>query len=193
MLWVDDEPALRLHADVIADAGVRVGLELSAAELEALRGAAERREAREAALRLLGHRARSREELRRRLVRRGYDAAICEAVLDRLEQSGLVDDAAFAREWVRSKVSRGPVGASALRRGLRAFGVAAETIEETLAEEYDPETAHEAAVTAARSRWEKLQDVDRVKARRRLRDFLVRRGLEGSEVQDVLEQVQGDA
>src|SRR5215217_410782 len=52
----------------------------------------------ERALRLLAVRPRARRELESRLRRAGFDTADVSSELDRLEDAGLLDDGAFARE-----------------------------------------------------------------------------------------------
>jgi regulatory protein len=64
-------------------------------------------EAKDAALRLLAVRARSRGELERRLAQRGFGEAVVAAALDRLAEAGLVDDAAFAAAYAESRAARG--------------------------------------------------------------------------------------
>ena len=59
--------------------------------------------ARALCLRLLTARARTRAELSGQLTKRGYPDDIRDRVLDRLVAAGLVDDADFAQEWVRSR------------------------------------------------------------------------------------------
>ncbi|MGZ4438230.1 MAG: regulatory protein RecX, partial [Nocardioidaceae bacterium] len=49
--------------------------------------------------------ARSRAELTTKLARKGVPPEIGERLLDRFEEVGLVDDAAFARSWVESRQS----------------------------------------------------------------------------------------
>lgn len=57
----------------------------------------------DAALRLLARRAHSRAELRRKLGRRGYQAAEVDSTVGRLTEIGYLDDAAFARGLVRRR------------------------------------------------------------------------------------------
>jgi len=75
----------------------------------------------DAGLRLLGRRAHSRVELRRKLGRRGYDAEGVEAALSRLAELGYIDDLAFAKGHVRRR-SAG-LGPLALSAELSARGV----------------------------------------------------------------------
>lgn len=75
----------------------------------------------DAGIRLLGRRAHSRAELRRKLSRRGYDEGEVDEVLGRLADAGYLDDRAFADGHVRRRsASRGPM---ALAAELAARGV----------------------------------------------------------------------
>ncbi|MEZ5211372.1 regulatory protein RecX [Gordonia sp. (in: high G+C Gram-positive bacteria)] len=134
----------------------------------------------DAALRLLGVRARSRAEIAERLARRGFDQPTIDDVLARLEESGLIDDDEFAREWAGSRSRYSGRGRLALRRELRTKGVAAHTIEAALAEiEPDDERAQAAELAAKKlASWSlDLTDPgDRAKAYRRLAGVLGRRG-----------------
>ncbi len=68
----------------------------------------------DAGLRLLGRRAHSRFELRRKLGRRGYDVGETEAALSRLIELGYLDDRSFAEGHVRRRGAvRGPLALSA--------------------------------------------------------------------------------
>ena len=68
----------------------------------------------DAGLRLLGRRAHSRVELRRKLDRRGYTADQTEAALARLDELGYLDDRSFAEALVKRRGAiRGPLALSA--------------------------------------------------------------------------------
>jgi len=68
----------------------------------------------DAGLRLLGRRAHSRFELRRKLGRRGYTEVETEAALSRLLELGYLDDQSFAEGLVRRRGAiRGPLALSA--------------------------------------------------------------------------------
>ena len=66
--------------------------------------------AREIALRRLSVRARSRKELAQDLKSRDVPAEAAAAVLDRFAEVGLIDDAAFAEEWVEARGRRSGAG-----------------------------------------------------------------------------------
>lgn len=90
-------------------------------------------QARSLCLRLLTARARTRAELRGHLDKRGYPAQVSDAVLDRLAAVGLVDDADFAEQWVRSRRVNAGRSKRALAAELRTKGVDKDVITAALA------------------------------------------------------------
>lgn len=96
----------------------------------------------DAGLKLLGRRAHSRFELRRKLARRGYDSAEVDAALARLIELGYLDDRSFAAAHVRRR-SAG-LGPLALSVELAARGVDRTAAGEALAT-FDPEAQLAAA------------------------------------------------
>ncbi|WKD57502.1 Regulatory protein RecX [Corynebacterium capitovis DSM 44611] len=86
------------------------------------------------ALGLLDQRARSRSELRDRLCAAEFAPQLVDDVLDGLERSGLIDDTAFAREWVRQRAAHRGKAAAALDNELKQKGVAAQARQEALAQ-----------------------------------------------------------
>jgi regulatory protein len=86
-----------------------------------------------AGLRFLEARARSVEEVRRRLGDAGYRTELIAATLDRLRGIGLLDDELFARSWIESRDRARPRGEMALRRELSQRGVGRAEIAAALA------------------------------------------------------------
>ncbi len=91
-------------------------------------------QARALCLRLLTARARTRAELAGQLTKRGYPDDVSAQVLDRLADVGLVDDADFAEQWVRSRRVNAGKGKRALAAELRTKGVDNEVITAALAD-----------------------------------------------------------
>lgn len=78
---------------------------------------------RKRALGLLDQRARSRSELRERLLKAEFEPQLVDEVVDDLAASGLVNDAQFASEWVRQRAARRGKSARALDMELCDKGV----------------------------------------------------------------------
>ncbi|MGW0158358.1 recombination regulator RecX [Mycobacterium sp. NPDC003323] len=132
-------------------------------------------QARDVCLRLLTVRARTRAELEAQLAKRGYPEDVGVRVLDRLVEVGLLDDAAFAQEWVRSRRTNSGKGKRALAAELRTKGVDAELIASTLDSVDAGEWRVQAEqLVAAKLRRERLDD--ELKVTRRLVAMLARRG-----------------
>jgi len=134
--------------------------------------------AKDRALRLLGVRARSREELRRRLAKAGFPENEVETALADLERVGLIDDADFARELATHKLKRAGHGRRSAMSSLRAAGVAVETAEAALEEAGLGDDEEARAEEVARQRVTRLAGLDRETAYRRLLGFLLRRGFD---------------
>ncbi|WP_433391643.1 regulatory protein RecX [Micromonospora sp. KLBMP9576] len=102
--------------------------------------------AREICLRQLSVRPRTRAELAGALARRGISEEVSAQVLDRYDEVGIIDDAAFARAWVASRHSGRGLARRALANELRQRGVDGEVASEALGE-LDEETESETART----------------------------------------------
>lgn len=138
------------------------------------------------AARFLATRPRSAWEVRRCLERTGAEQATVDQALRRLEELGLVDDAAFARWWRDQRDRHRPRGRRMLEAELRGKGVPPEVIEalrdavpERAPEEAGVPTTEEERgrmALAAHLRGRPLP-TDR-RALERLGMFLVRRGFD---------------
>jgi regulatory protein len=190
-VFVDGVFAVGTHASVAEAAGLVVGREISIEELRAVTRSEECRQAKEAALRLLAYRARSRAELRRRLSFRGFEEDVVEETLTALERNGLVDDAEFSRGWVRARTGSRPVGPNRLAAELRGKGVPRETIEEALAPlEGDAEV--QMAVAFGRNKAAQLRGEEPRDARRKLGAALARRGFSWDAVRRAVDLLLGE-
>jgi regulatory protein len=122
-LHVDDEYVCVVSESLVASWRLFKGRELTDQDLAEIRAASSGERVMGDAYRLLGHRARSREELRRRLLAKEHDEAAVLDALERLAGDGYLDDVAFARSYVADKRRLGGWGEERIRRGLRELGV----------------------------------------------------------------------
>ncbi len=133
-------------------------------------------QARTLCLLLLTARARTRAELHGRLAKRGYPEDVSERVLDRLAAVGLVDDADFAQQWVRSRRAHAGKSKRALASELRTKGVDNDVITTALAGiDADAERDRAEQLVRVKLRRETLGEDD-TRVTRRLVGMLARRG-----------------
>jgi regulatory protein len=158
-------------SEVLASLGVRAGHLAVEADLAEALDAAEPKQARERALRLLTYRERSAAEVRARLLEDGYPEAVGSGVVDALRRTGLVDDERFARMMARVLTQVRGMGRARALRELASKGVGAELAFASLDEALPPEAELEAAATLAHALAARpATTVDRIAAR------LVRKG-----------------
>ena len=162
---IPDEDVHRLRLDV--------GLTLGSAELDAVQAAGGRAEAMFVGLRYLSVRPRSRREVERRLWRDRIDQAAIRHALERLAALGYLDDAQFAASFARDRIRLRPCGTRRMQSDLLARGVSREDADRGIREAMAEEGA-----TAG---------VDPSKARRRLFDYLARRGFAAGSVRAWIE------
>jgi regulatory protein len=143
-------------------------------------------QARSLCLRLLTARARTRAELEGQLAKRGYPDDVSTQVLDRLAEVGLIDDAGFAEQWVRSRRMHAGKGKRALAAELRNKGVDNEVIGAALADiDAAAERQRAEQLVRGKLRRERLGEDD-TKVMRRLVGMLARRGYSQSMALDVV-------
>ncbi|MFE7193227.1 recombination regulator RecX [Kitasatospora sp. NPDC057595] len=131
--------------------------------------------ARDICLRLLTGAAKTRKQLADALRKREIPDEVAEEVLTRLEEVGLIDDAAFARAWVESRHSVRGLSRRALAQELRTKGVTGELAEQALAQ-LDPDDETEAARALVERRLRTTRGLERQTRTRRLVGMLARRG-----------------
>ncbi len=120
-------------------------------------------------------RARTRKELADKLAQRNVPDEVAGPLLDRFEEVGLVDDGAFARDWIEQRQAGRGLARRALAQELRRKGVAAEVAAEAL-QEVDAEDEEDAARRAVQAKLRSVRSLDRDKAVRRLVGMLARKG-----------------
>ena len=120
-------------------------------------------------------RARSRRELADKLRSRNVPDEIATRLLDRFTEVGLIDDAAFARQWVESRQAGKGLAKRALSDELRRKGVDPEVTREAL-DELDPDVEEAAARRLVRKKLPSMRRLDHATATRRLAGMLARKG-----------------
>jgi regulatory protein len=140
------------------------------------------------ALNMLAFRARSSSELARALQRKGEERAHIDWALERLREQGLLDDAAFARSFARSKVVDGKQSRRRVQQDLARMGVSRSLSDEAIDTVFEEEAVDQRAIVeeAARKKLRSLAGLEPAVQRRRLYGFLARRGYDLDDIRSVL-------
>ena len=192
-LFLEDGTRLRCPLPVILESGLTSGQEVSAETLSELHRQSQLWQIRHTALRLLARRAHTREELRRKLVRKFPAAsAVIETVLERLAAEGYLDDRTFAEDFVRSWLRRKAASALRLFAELRRRGIAPEIAHSTITRLLPESELLEQARRAAREKLRRLHHRDRQRQWSALAGYLSRQGFPAAIVRRLLPELFPD-
>jgi regulatory protein len=137
------------------------------------------KKARGYALRLFKFRPRSEAEFLAKLRDKGYAEDVRARLAAEFKRYEMLDDVAFAKAWMQGRLKK--YGFSRVSRELLHKGIAKETIAELRAQ-LNPEADEEQVATEiAVRRSRQYRDLDPLKRRKRLMEYLARRGF-GSEI-----------
>ena len=143
--------------------------------------------ARAAAVALLARRDYASGELRAKLVDKGHDAAVVEALVADFAAKRLIDDARYAERYVAYKAARGQ-GPVRIRQDLKALGLAAEVAAAAL--DSGPDFPRLAAAARARKFGGPPPKTWKDKARQAR--FLQYRGFSADDIRSALGNDPGD-
>ena len=133
---------------------------------------------------------RSCRKVRERLLERGDDPVMIEQLIDEFRERGWLDDhrcaEALARRWCRKE----PMATGALARRLESEGIDASVAASIAADHEGEEGPTGMALDIARGRLERMNNLDRTAAARRLQGVLARRGFGEDVVLEVLQRLE---
>ncbi len=179
-----------LSLDAIERLDIHVGGEVSDRVIAEITRETQALHTYDRAVTLLAAHARGPKELERLLVKKGEPVALAKAAVARLAEQGFLDDAAFARQFARTKLadglSRRRLQAELARRGI-ARDVADAAIDEVVVDD-DVDEA-QACDRVATKKLRSLRDLPPDVQRRRLYAFLARRGYEVDDVRAVVDRL----
>lgn len=206
-LFLDGAPFVVIHAALVENFGLRLGLEIKAEVIEKLIAADEVMRAKNYVLRLLREaqdddavdeaedsrptlksKTYTKSEVEHRLAREGFSEEAIETAIEELIDSGHIRDRKYAENWVVRRQKSNPRGKTLLKHELLGKGIDRETAEQVVAQ---VETENEAllALQIAQKRVKQYQRLPIHVAKRRLHGFLARRGFGPEIVRQVLEQI----
>ena len=178
-IYTDGVFLIGVGTDTLIQFGLRTGDEITPEILRRLEHAEELLAARTAALRSLAVRPRTEREIRDALRGKEFSEQVAAETIGALKEARLLDDAAFARSFIRNALTLKPAGRVLLRRKLLLLGVdrilADEALDEVLAGVSQQEDAGRAASAFVRKKSAMMKKGD-AKLRQQLTAFLMRRG-----------------
>jgi regulatory protein len=169
----------------IVAAWLRVGQQISEEKIEQLITEDSREWAFQQAMLFLSYRARSEAEIRKNLRKHEIPETVIDQTIERLRQNGLANDDQFAQAWVENRNTFRPRSRRMMAMELKQKGLADEAIQSAIENVDDEASAYE----AARKRAARLKGLEWNDFRRKLSEFLARRGYSYSVIAPVVSRI----
>ena len=188
-VMVDGKRVGVLSMEVVDRLRLHTGDPYTEALAERIHAEAEQVRVYDRALAMLASRSRAARELRLALLRRREPEALVDGAVAKLLRVGALDDARFARQFVRSRIARAGFSTRRLQAELARRGVERAAADAAITEVRSDE-AIDPAETLERLAARKLRMMSKLDAPtrdRRLFAFLARRGYDSSEIRSVMQ------
>ena len=186
-IYLDGEFAFGLAR--ITAAWLKVGDILTDEKITALQNEDARERALQQALLFLSYRARSEKEIRQNLKKHEYPEDAIEYTMTRLRENRLANDNEFAQAWVENRNTFRPRSRRALTMELRQKGLDEETVKNAVADIDENALAYE----TARKRAPRLKSLEWSEFRKKLSEYLARRGFPYSVVSSTVTRIWNEA
>jgi regulatory protein len=186
-IFIDGAFRFGLDEEIVFKHGLSVGKVLDEGQIEELLSGEEFNKAKTYALNLLSYRDRSCREVRDRLQAKGYGSDIIDRIVASLRKARLLDDEKYAAQWGRERLRSRPMGVRLLKGELQKKGIPPELVETILEDLYSQQDEGQVAASALQQRRGKYRGLDPTQARRKMADFLLRRGFAWDVVQEAVE------
>ena len=144
--------------------------------------------AQDTALRFLGYKMRTVQEIRQKLLEKEFAEDVIAQVLAFLEKYGYADDREYCRRYIREKLRLKPKSGYALGLELRQRGVSSRIIEEALAETEIDEASDALRWLEKKSRGQWPPENE--KKKKQLFDFLLRKGYSYDIIKEAFRQME---
>lgn len=190
-LYFENGEWLGLFDEILLKHGLKIGQEVDSSFLEELSREEDRKKAMELSLRYLGYRARSEKEMEVYLRGKGFEDPTIEDCLSRLESYGYVDDLAFARSWVKSRLKSKHSGRALIRNELLQKGIKGHVLDKALMD-IDGDIELEGAFALKDKYMRRYEGLSQEDKKRKLHGLLSRRGHSWNTISQVLRTIDDE-
>ncbi len=146
-----------------------------------------------AALHLISYRPRTRTELKKRLIQKGYETNRVEAVIEKMSEHGMVNDQVYAQNFAQDRATFKPRSQRMISAELHQKGIVGEEIEQALQQIASDEELAKLALRKVIHRWE---SVDKKTFWNKCTAYLARKGFSYSTISEVIplfwQETQGE-
>ncbi len=190
-IFLADGRVFGLPGDIFLAHPIHPGDHLDEHQINDLLDQSDQQKLWDSALNLLSYRARSRGELKQRLIQKNWDKSEVEPILDRLENKGYLDDLEFSRAFCRDKIKLKYLGPRVVSSELFRLHITATIIQQIITEYYPAGREIELIRKLLDKKNISMAGSDK-KQQKKIIDFLMRKGYNWTEINTVI-QSQNEA
>lgn len=182
-IFVDDKYKFSLSQSAILDTGIKIGKEITQAELDNLVDESISDKAYNSAISLIVRRNRSEWEMKDYLKRKDLDPDLIDDIVEKLKTYNLLDDRDFAKAWVENRRLLKSTSKRRLQQELKAKRVSDEIIKSVLGDDDTDEKEVIKYLIERKIKQTRYQDPQKLMA------YLIRQGYEYGDIKDVIKDL----
>jgi len=186
---VDTKPPFLVDGEAVYKHALRVGGHVSESEWREIKAESDLAWLKYKGTRILSRRMITERDLRRKLTDERRPTAAREEAISQFKEYGLLNDAQFAADFVRTQMAGGPKSRPYLRKKLREKGISDEVARESIERQLEGFDEVEAVRKLARKKYKNLRHLPTTQARNRLINFLRSRGFSWDTIRQAIEGI----
>mgnify|MGYP001420556146 CR=1 FL=1 len=132
---------------------------------------------------------RSCKEIADKLKEKGFPQSVIHTVIQDLKRIDYLNDLAFAKEFVESRLIHNPKGKIFLRYELSQKGIENKIIDEVIGAKLSTEKEENIARVLAEKVWNRKKNIETIKRKAQTYNYLARRGFPASLIKRILDNL----
>jgi regulatory protein len=197
LIYLSDGREILSYIDFIVKFKVKVGKQLTEEQIKEIKSESEVILAKEIAYRFISYKPRTLKEVSDKLKAKGFQSDLVSKVVEELKNYGFINDLEYARNFVLNRSRSKTLGELALRRELLSKGISSEIVDEVLSERENLIDEFEIALDLAQGKLKQIKSLKKRKKgrdeyKRRIYEFLLRRGFKLETINRVMREVFDD-
>lgn len=185
-VFVDEEYAFSLHAEIVYKNNIRIGQEITKDFIENISEVEEQKQANTYALNLISRAFKTEKQIRTKMNEKGFKESHIDSTVDMLKSYKYIDDTLYTKNYISDSVNFTKSGKNKIKTKLYQKGIDSETIKEMIDELVDDEQQFNAALEIGAKKYKTIRETDIRKKNQKLTSFLQYRGFSFDIIKKVL-------
>jgi regulatory protein len=189
-LFNDKQFLIGLSSQTLIDFSIQKGVQLTPELYKKLQHAEEYQTVKDSFYRYLSGRDHAAFELKQKAIKKGFNLALIESVLDEFNRKGLLNDENFARKFASDKAEFKKWGPNKIRHALYKKGISKPIIEKVVQNLSDNLEQSQICVDLLRKRKQHfLREADPLKRKQKMYRYLTGKGYSGRDITAATDQI----